>query len=209
MADAFPSARVIGVDIAAVQPNWVPPNCQFEILDVEAEWLYPKNSYDMIHARELIFAIRDWPALIAQAYDHLLPGGYLELAVTVPEVGCDDDTCPPDSCYTEMSKVHFRIAEAMGIDGAAAKKWRAQLEERGFEDVHERIFKIPTNRWPKDKRLKTIGALEVANFLQYSTAGFERGSSELLGSDPAQLQVMLAHARKEVADQGIHTYVYL
>ncbi|KAI1622459.1 S-adenosyl-L-methionine-dependent methyltransferase [Exophiala viscosa] len=208
MADAFPSASVTGVDIAAVQPTWVPPNCQFEIMDVESDWEFPKGVYDLIHARELIFAIRDWPALISQAREHLRPGGYLELSVTVPEIGCDDGTCPPDSCYREMSAVHFQIADAMGVDGRAAKKWKAQLESQGFEDVHERIYKIPTNRWPKDKRLKTIGALEVANFLQYSSAGFERGSVALLGKDPAELQVVLAHARKEVLDRNIHSYVY-
>ncbi|KAJ9618010.1 hypothetical protein H2204_013240 [Knufia peltigerae] len=209
MADHYPTASVIGVDLAAVQPKWVPPNLTFEILDVEQEWLYPKNSYNLIHGRELIFAIRDWPALIAQAYEHLNPGGYLELAVTVPEVGCDDGTCPEGSCYRAMGRMHFQIAEAMGIDGFAAKKWKAQLESQGFEDVHERVFKIPTNRWPKDKRLKTIGALEVANFLQYSSAGFERGAVGLLGKDPAALQVMLAATRKEILDRSVHSYVYL
>jgi SAM-dependent methyltransferase len=207
MADSFPSAHVIGVDIAAVQPTWVPPNCQFEILDVESDWLFPKARYDLIHARELIFAIRDWPALISQAYEHLMPEGYLELAVTVPEVGCDDGTCPPDSCYKEMAEIHFQIADALGIDGFAAKKWKDQLEARGFEDVHERVFKIPTNRWPKDKRLKTIGALEVANFLQYASAGFQHGFAGLLGKDATELQVLLAQARKEIWDRDIHTYV--
>lgn len=209
MADAFPSASVIGVDIAAVQPSWVPPNCQFEILDVESEWMFPKAKYDLIHGRELIYAIRDWPSLISQAYNHLVPGGYLELAVTVPKVNCDDGTLAEDSCYRQMGDLHFDIAEAMGIDGWVAKKWKAQLEARGFEDVHERIFKIATNRWPKDKRLKVVGALEVANFLQYSKAGFERGAVTLLGKDFAELQVMLAHARRECNDRSSHTYIYL
>ena len=205
MADNHPSASVIGVDIAAVQPSWVPPNCQFEILDVETDWLYPDAKYDLIHGRELLFAIRDWPALISRAYDHLVPGGYLELAITVPQVGCDDGTMPPDSCYKQMGDMHFEIAEAMGIDAWAAKKWKSQLEARGFEDVHQNVFKIPTNRWPRDKRLKVIGALEVANFLEYSTAGFERGAISLLGKDPTELQVTLAHARRDTNDRSIHT----
>lgn len=209
MADQYPTARVKGIDIAAVQPNWVPPNCEFEILDVETDWELPKASLDLIHAREFLFAIRDWPALISQAFEHLRPGGYLELAVTLPEVGCDDGTCPPDSCYSEMGKIFFEIADAMGIDGNACKSWKQQLIDAGYEDVHETIFKVPTNRWPKDKRLKTIGSLEVANFLQYSQAGFERGYVGLLGKDPASLQVMMAHTRREIFDRSIHTYVYL
>lgn len=208
-ADLYPSARVIGVDIAPVQSTWVPPNCHFEIMDVETEWDFRRNSFDLIHAREFLFAIRDWSALISQAYDHLRPGGYLEMAVTVPEVGCDDGSCPPDSQYTEMGKMFFRIAEAMGLDGYACRSWKQQLLDCGFEDVQETVFKIPTNRWPKDKRLKTIGALEVQNFFQYAQAGFERGAVALLGMNPDELQIMLAHTRKEILDRNIHTYVKL
>ena len=208
-ADLYPSARVIGVDIAATQPTWVPPNCHFEILDVESSWEFRNNSFDLIHAREFLFAIRDWPALISQAYEHLRPGGYFELAVTVPEVGCDDGTCPPDSQYTEMGKMFFKIAEAMGLDGYACKLWKQQLLDRGYEDVQERIFKIPTNTWPKDKRLKTVGKLEVQNFFDYAQAGFERGAIGLLDMDPDELQVMLAYTRKEILDRSIHTYVKL
>ncbi|ETI23787.1 hypothetical protein G647_05593 [Cladophialophora carrionii CBS 160.54] len=206
-ADLYPSARVIGVDIAAVQPSWVSPNCQFEILDVETSWEFRRNSFDLIHAREFLFAIRDWPALISQAYDHLRPGGYFELAVTVPEVGCDDGTCPPDSQYAELGKIFFQIAEAMGLDGNASRLWKDQLLARGFEDVHETVFKMPTNDWPKDRRMKTIGKLEMQNFFQYAQAGFERGATALLGMDRAQLAVMLAHTRREILDRNIHTYV--
>jgi ubiquinone/menaquinone biosynthesis C-methylase UbiE len=37
MAEKYVSASVIGVDTAAVQPNMVPPNLQFEIDDVESD----------------------------------------------------------------------------------------------------------------------------------------------------------------------------
>ena len=123
------------------------------------------------------------------------------------DVGCDDGTCPADSQYVEMGKIFFRIHEAMGLDGYACRLWKQQLIDRGFEDVHETVYKIPTNRWPKDKRLKTIGALEVQNFLNYATARFERGAVGLLGMDPNQLLVMLALTRQEILDRNIHTYV--
>ena len=59
MAEKYPSAAVIGIVIAAVQPSWVPPNCQFELDDVENDWLCSKDSFDFVHAREFILAIRD------------------------------------------------------------------------------------------------------------------------------------------------------
>ena len=209
MADRFPSAAVMGVDIAAVQPTWVPPNCHFEIYDVETEWDFRKNSYDFIHGREFMFSIRDWPALISQAFEHLRPGGYFELSVTCPEIRCDDDTWPADSQYREIGKMFFDIHTAMGLDAYACRQWKQQFLDRGFEDVQETVHKVPTNRWPKDKRLKTIGGLEVQNYLTFSEAGFERGAVGLLGMDPNELQVMLAITRKEVLNRDIHTYIQL
>jgi hypothetical protein len=44
MADKYTSASVIGVDIAAVQPQWTPPNLVFEIDDVESNGCWPKTS---------------------------------------------------------------------------------------------------------------------------------------------------------------------
>jgi len=140
VADRYPTADVIGVDIAATQPNWTAPNCRFEIDDVEQDWLYRKNSFDFVHAREFLFAIRDWPRLIGQAYDHLKPGGYLELSATVPRVGCDDGTCPPNSAYRELGSYFFDIAAAMGVNGDAPSLWRDQLLAAGFEDVQEHVY---------------------------------------------------------------------
>lgn len=70
MADTYPSAEVLGLDIAAVQPEWVPPNCQFQIDDVEMPWALEHNNYDLIHARDLLLSIRDWPRLVDQAFEY-------------------------------------------------------------------------------------------------------------------------------------------
>ncbi|KAL1303402.1 hypothetical protein AAFC00_006794 [Neodothiora populina] len=39
MADTYPSAEVIGVDLSPIQPQMIPPNLAFEIDDVESDWL--------------------------------------------------------------------------------------------------------------------------------------------------------------------------
>ena len=39
-------------------------------------------------------------------------------------------------------------------------------ERVGFVDVQQRIFKVPTNGWAKDERLKTIGRMWERNLLQ-------------------------------------------
>lgn len=64
----YPSAQVIGTDLSPIQPTWVPPNVKFQIDDAEAEWTWERDSFDYIHIRHLAGAIKDWPALLKQAY---------------------------------------------------------------------------------------------------------------------------------------------
>jgi SAM-dependent methyltransferase len=209
MAEKYVSASVIGVDTAAVQPNMVPPNLQFEIDDVESDWLWPKNSFDFIHARELILAIRDWPRLVRQAFDHLKPGGYLELGGSVPLFASDDGTLPPNTAYAEVAQMYFDMGDRVGISGKEPFRWKEYLISAGFTDVVEKILKIHTNPWPKDERMKRIGAFELLHFRDGIANIFARGYTQILGGDPAYFEVVMANARKEVLNRKMHSYVPL
>lgn len=67
MADEYPEAEVLGIDLSPIQPSWVPPNVRFMVDDFENDWLYDEDTFDYIHARHLTAAIRDWPGLLSQA----------------------------------------------------------------------------------------------------------------------------------------------
>jgi hypothetical protein len=207
MADKYPTAEVIGVDIANVQPQWLPPNCAFEIDDVERDWIYRPDSFDFIHGREFLLAIRDWSKLIKQSYDHLKPGGWLELSSTLPDAGSDDDTIPENSAWVQFTQVFFEIGEIIGASGHAPKTWKAKMLEQGFEDVHEHIFKVPCNAWPKDQRYKNIGALELANLDRGAEAILIRGMTGVLGKTKEEAQVLFAKARQESRDLRMHGYI--
>jgi SAM-dependent methyltransferase len=209
MADKYATASVIGVDIAPVQPQWVPPNLQFEIEDIESDWTWAKNSFDFIHARELLLAIRDWPKLMQQSFEHLKPGGYFEVSGTYPNAGCDDGTYPEGSAYAELIQIFYDIGVAIGASSKAPVFWKKQMEDAGFVDVEESIFKIPRSPWPKESRLKKIGAFELAQFREGIGNIFLRGYTQVLKRDADQLQVTLAKAREEVGNRNIHVYIYL
>jgi len=68
VADEYPEAEVIGIDLSPIQPNWLPRNLRFIVDDVEADWLHKPNSIDYIHIRHMTSSIRNWPKLLAQAY---------------------------------------------------------------------------------------------------------------------------------------------
>ncbi|KAH6851714.1 S-adenosyl-L-methionine-dependent methyltransferase [Alternaria alternata] len=208
MADKYPNTEVIGVDIAATQPPFVPPNCVFEIDDVEEDWPYRPNHFDFVHGRDLMTAVRDWPRLISQAYAHLKPGGWIQLASTIPGALSDDNTIPPNSGYVESGRLYFEIAEKMGAPLDAPRSWAAQMKDAGFTNVQDEVYKLPMGPWPRSKRLRTIGKLEQIMILE---GGFEaymlRGYTQVLGGNADDLQIILALAKREVRDPSIHTYV--
>lgn len=50
----------------------VAPNVEFFIDDLEAEWNY-HTKFDLIYGRLLTGSIRNWPRLIAQAFEYADP----------------------------------------------------------------------------------------------------------------------------------------
>ncbi|KAF8651489.1 hypothetical protein AX16_004787 [Volvariella volvacea WC 439] len=76
MADEFPRAEVIGVDLSPIQPRSVPPNCTFELCDLD-QWNipYPDDHFDLIHARSMHIGIRNYPRFLSEIARLLRPGG--------------------------------------------------------------------------------------------------------------------------------------
>jgi|ERR1700730_16087816 hypothetical protein len=66
----FPAAVVIGTDLSSIQPGWVPPNCRFEIDGAEDDWTWDEESFDYIHNRNFVCAIRGWPKLVQRTYQY-------------------------------------------------------------------------------------------------------------------------------------------
>ncbi|QGA18160.1 hypothetical protein EYB26_005841 [Talaromyces marneffei] len=77
MADAYPSAEVVGVELCPSQPILVPPNLSFQIDEFDDEWTY-SHSFDYIHARLLAGRIHGWPRLMRQCFENCNSGGWVE-----------------------------------------------------------------------------------------------------------------------------------
>ena len=70
VADEYPTASIQGLDLSPIQPDYVPPNVQFLVDDIEHEngWDYPENHFDFIHIRHTLYSIHDAKGLIERAY---------------------------------------------------------------------------------------------------------------------------------------------
>ncbi|KAG5747653.1 hypothetical protein H9Q70_009664 [Fusarium xylarioides] len=198
--------RVIGTDVAPTQPDWVPPNCHFEVDDIEREWTWKDDSFDFVYARDLLLAIRDWPALIDQTYSHLRGGGWVEFQAIVGVLGCDDYSIPEDSYLRKFSTMMEQGSAKFGASLTDPMRWKGWLEERGYQNVTERVFKLPFNPWPKDPRMKLLGAWEMENLLSGLEAMVTRMFRKGLGWTDAEVTVFLAFLRKEIKNPRMHGY---
>jgi hypothetical protein len=55
-----------------LQLNRAPPNFKFEVDDVESDWLH-NDPFDFIFCRYMSVSIRDWPKLVKNMYEYVLP----------------------------------------------------------------------------------------------------------------------------------------
>lgn len=207
VADMFPSAQVLGVDIAPIQPRWVAPNCSFEIDDIEDTWTYRIDSFDFIHLRDPLYMVRDWPKLMRQAYEHIKPGGWCELASVYPRVMCDDGSMPDDSMFKFICDKFIEASYGMGAPLDSCLRFAEYLRDAGFVDVVEHIFKMPSSPWPKDKRLKKIGALEMTNLVEGASAFGLRVFSHTYGWTREETELAMVGFRRDVKNRNHHQYV--
>lgn len=197
---------MVGVDIAPTQPEWVPPNCRFELDDIEQPWTWKTNSFDFIFARDLILAVRDWPRLIDRIYNHLKPGGWVEFHCVTGVLGCDDGSVPEGSAMWQFSDAMAQSTQIFGTPIDDPMRWKGWFEDRGFECITELVYKMPCNPWPKDQRLKLIGAFEMENLLFGLSGMVTRLFSKALKWTPEQVQVFLVDVRKDIKNRNLHAY---
>jgi hypothetical protein len=77
-------------------------------------------------------------------------------------VYCDDSTMTPDWAFAEWTRVGDEAAMRAEKPMRIANKLKRWYHEAGFVDVHEEVFKIPMNSWPKDPHYKHIGRVSSA-----------------------------------------------
>lgn len=205
IADEHPETEVTGVDLSPIQPSFVPPNASFFVDDLEAEWTYTRP-FDLIYMRAMTGSIRDWPKLFRQAYENLSPGGYIELMDPIYPVTCDDDTVPKDSAVYKWSVLMNEAATKLGSGLDSGLRYKDQLIDAGFTNVTEAPYKWPMNTWPKDPKLKELGAWGNVNLV-----GGVQGLSmflftKVLGWNTDELEVFCVDVRKDLCNKEFHGY---
>lgn len=203
-AQEYPSARVLGTDLSAIQPLYVPTNCRFEIDDAEDEWVFAEK-FDYIHGRALLSCFKDPASVLQQAYKSLAPGGYLEIqdgAFPVSYIG----EPPVDSAIYKWNEIVVAGAAKSGRPWTNAWNYKRWMEEIGFEDVVERHFYWPMNTWPKGDYFKLVARYCQADFLR-GIEGISLKVMQMMGWTPDEIRPFLEKVKEDVRNPAIHAYL--
>ncbi|KAL7949998.1 S-adenosyl-L-methionine-dependent methyltransferase [Trichoderma barbatum] len=175
VAERYPSARVIGSDISAIQPPWTPPNAEFRVEDLDDEtrpWTRIYAGADLIHTRSVIQTVRNPELFLQRALEALKPGGWLEChEIFIPLTWEDGNPAidhPVQRLYDLVN------------DGPFARKYGWQLyfpptlpqvlRRMGFVNVQEQHTPIPIGRWSRRSREREMGMFNQDNLIDWTAA---------------------------------------
>lgn len=133
-----------------------PPNCSFEIDDVENEWLYkPSEAFTFIHSRDMAGSIKDSDKLFAQAFKHLQPGGYLEMQSFEVELYSDDDTLKKAQDALQWKDLLIEASNKFGKPLNVEGTWREKMTKAGFVDIKNEEYKVCHRIADRSKRRRS------------------------------------------------------
>ncbi|KAL0931976.1 UMTA methyltransferase [Colletotrichum truncatum] len=203
MGDIFENAEVIGNDLSAIQPDWVPPNVKFEIDDVESSWV-GHQKYDFIMCRYMAASIKDWPKLVKNIYDNLNPGGWAEFQDVTSEWYSEDGTLSDKSFAWNWNRTLGQACRDIGRDPSPGAKLEGWVNDAGFQNIFHQRFKTPLGFWPKDPYYREIGMLNIAQLLDGLEGFTLKLSCNVLGRTKEETLVQIAQVRKELKSGSMH-----
>lgn len=187
-ADTYPATSVTGTDLSPIQPNTVPENVQFEIVDCLETWNFC-SKFGFIFVRDALSWVRDWRQFLGQAYHVMEPGAFIELQnIHFPwksEKPSSRESDPEQHSYNLVAG-----AKKLGIDLRADENFENWLNEAGFINYKEKTFAWCTY-YPGQNKSKMM----VSELISYN---LREGLDAYSISMPAYInqRVLIAYPRK-------------
>ncbi|KAH7311586.1 S-adenosyl-L-methionine-dependent methyltransferase [Stachybotrys elegans] len=203
LADTYPATTFHGMDLSPIQPDWVPENVLFVVDDIEHEggWTYGEERFDYIHIRHTIHSIRNRPQMWERIYEHLKPGGYVEIQEFHYTIGCDDDSCDGPYAFRDFLRYLRDGMAALGADLDAILHVEGELRAAGFQDICSKQLKCPNGPWPKRRRLQECGHI-LRDTIMWGLNGFARRPfRDGLNWTLLQIEMFLVDVRKSLSEE--------
>ncbi|EXJ56198.1 uncharacterized protein A1O5_12654 [Cladophialophora psammophila CBS 110553] len=158
VGDEDASCSVIGTDESVMQTEWVSPNVEFQICDVEDDgyWTW-RTPFRFIFYRGFGGVVKDLPALIRRCHEHLEPGGWLEFQLLALR---HDSQQPSPQRFTFIQELHRHLSEGLSKLGRKLDihdDLLQILQENNFRNMEHIQETVPLGPWPRDPKLNEIG----------------------------------------------------
>ncbi len=150
MAQQFPRANVVGVDIMPPTPTdtavqqgreKAPDNYVFVPGDVTKGLQFEDNTFDFVHMRLVVMALpaTTWLPVIRELHRITRPGGWIELVDTTVTA-----RVPGAEQWTSWAQ---SLAAMRGIDLSAGAQVGSFLRQAGLNEVQEIALEVPIGPW--------------------------------------------------------------
>jgi SAM-dependent methyltransferase len=161
VANKYPDAFVLGVDLSPIQPPNYPRNCDFYApWDYDSPWpSLGEDSWDVIHLQMGCGSVTSWPSLYRRVFAHLRPGAWFEQVEIDFEPRCDDRSVALDNTalrrwYTLLKQA---TEQAMRPIAHNSRDTLRQLQDAGFVEIDHQVVGLPLNMWHQDEHERKVG----------------------------------------------------
>jgi SAM-dependent methyltransferase len=195
VAQQFPEAQVLGVDIAVPQAEYLakadppPANYTFQQGNALEPLPFPDGAFDYVHMRFMFSAVpfERWPSVVRELVRVTAPGGWIELVeAAYPKDG--------GAALARMEGWSKQMMSARGVDLDAGSQIGTFLREAGIPTVTERRDGLPMG--PYGGRVGQIVGVDMFTAFRTTAKIFV----SLLGVEQHVADETLAQADADVYD---------
>lgn len=154
------------------------------------------------------------------------PGGWAEFQDYDVLPLSDDGSLKEGNQVLKLQRLAADACEKMGRTARVGPKLKGLMEEAGYTNITEKVYKLPIGMWPQDKRLvcslrscvmlirsktpvqKQIGALMMVNYMEALEAMTFAMFTSVLGWSIEEVQVFLVGVRDDLRKKDVHAYFH-
>lgn len=150
--------------------------------------------------------MRNWPRFFEQAFEHLKPGGWIEVQELCFPLGCDDGSAGPDTAFLAWAQRTHDAAAKLGVNTSSPPHFPEYMAKVGFINIKEHHAKWPLGPWARGKKEKLMGHYMLENILAALEGASVMLFTKVLGWTKDEVEVNLVDVRRAIMDRRKHVY---
>ncbi|KAF8154294.1 S-adenosyl-L-methionine-dependent methyltransferase [Crassisporium funariophilum] len=168
MAREFPLVHFRGIDIVPIATRYPLPRVQFEVQDVNSPYRWSNETFDLVHARSISMATRDYRRVLQEVARVLRPGGLFvscewgRYVAFEPSLRLDPSTHAPASSrfFDALTRA---LASSRGIQPISPQIPMFLSNSGLFTGITSEQRHMPIGAWASDPAMRVLGerSLEI------------------------------------------------